>query len=175
MLSLPVGGRLIARTEKQPMSQKQAVAAFWETYLSQLPEAHPHHHAAYKVWSFGDSPALADELLQLVLDGVKTATAASLWEYEAENEPIPEVGGVSIVLDGRGMPACILETVEVFVRPFDAIPAEFAYDEGEYERTLESWRREHQKYWTRALAAIGHAFSPDMPVVAERFRLIFPR
>lgn len=157
------------------MGHEHAIAAFWQGYIAQLPEAHPHRHATYKVWSFGDSPALADELLHLVLEGVKTATAASLWEYEAENEAIPEAGGVSIVLDGRGMPACILETVEVFVRPFDEIPAEFAYEEGEYERTLESWRREHQKYWTRALAAIGREFSPDMPVVAERFRLIFPR
>lgn len=157
------------------MGHEHAIAAFWQGYIAQLPEAHPHRHATYKVWSFGDSPALADELLHLVLEGVKTATAASLWEYEAENEAIPEVGGVSVVLDGRGMPACILETVDVFVRPFDEIPAEFAYEEGEYERTLESWRREHQKYWTRALAAIGREFSPDMPVVAERFRLIFPR
>jgi uncharacterized protein YhfF len=174
MLSLPVGGRWIAHIERQTMSQQHAVTAFWQAYLTRLPEAHPHHHAGYKVWSFGDSPALADELLRLVLDGVKTATAGSLWEHEAENEAIPEVGGLSIVLDGRGMPACILETVEVFIRPFNEIPAEFAYDEGEDERTLESWRREHQKYWTRALAVIGRTFSPDMPVVAERFKLIFP-
>jgi uncharacterized protein YhfF len=82
---------------------------------------------------------------------------------------------LSIVLDGSGMPACILETTEVFVMPFKDVPADFAYDEGEYERTLESWRREHMKYWKRALAVIGREFSPDMLVVGERFKLIFPR
>lgn len=40
-----------------------------------------------------------------VRDGVKTATASALWDYEAEGESLPEEGEFSIVLDGRGHPA----------------------------------------------------------------------
>jgi hypothetical protein len=38
---------------------------------------------------------------------------------------------------------------------FTEATAEFAYSEGEDDRTLDSWRREHRKYYTRVLAARG--------------------
>ena len=55
-------------------------------------------------WSFGASAEQADALLALVLDGTKTATAGALWDYESEGEPLPEVGTLSILLDGSGHP-----------------------------------------------------------------------
>ena len=48
-------------------------------------------------WAFGGSAEEADELLQLVLEGTKTATASALWDYEAEGEALPEVGSLSIL------------------------------------------------------------------------------
>ena len=44
------------------------------------------------VWSFGDNPELADELLELVLTGKKTGTATLVIEVEREGEKMPEVG-----------------------------------------------------------------------------------
>lgn len=35
-------------------------------------------------WSFGTTPQEADRLLELVLEGRKTATATALWDYEEE-------------------------------------------------------------------------------------------
>jgi uncharacterized protein YhfF len=64
-------------------------------------------------FAFGDTPEMADELLALVLAGTKTATCGPLAEYEAEGEPTGEVGGRSVVLDGRGRPTCVIETCEV--------------------------------------------------------------
>ncbi|MGM3159387.1 ASCH domain-containing protein [Dickeya undicola] len=59
-------------------------------------------------WSFGDSPELADELLQLVREGHKTATCS---EYHAfKSEQAPQVGDYSIVLDGAGQPSCVIRT-----------------------------------------------------------------
>ena len=46
--------------------------------------------------SFGDSPELADELLGLVINGPKRATAGAVADYEAAGDPIPTVGGVWI-------------------------------------------------------------------------------
>jgi hypothetical protein len=45
---------------------------------------------------FGDSVELADELIALVVDGPKRATAGSYDEYVAQGSPVPEVGGLSI-------------------------------------------------------------------------------
>ena len=40
-------------------------------------------------WAFGATPEQADELLALLLSGIKTATAGALWDYEAEGEALP--------------------------------------------------------------------------------------
>ena len=62
--------------------QTEVIQQFWADYRATLDDKHPHHQAIYSAWAFGDSPALADELLALVLDGKKTATASAIWSYE---------------------------------------------------------------------------------------------
>ena len=123
-------------------------------------------------WSFGATPVQADELLDLVLSGVKTATASAAWDYEAEGEPLPKVGELSIVTDSQGRPRALLQTTAVEVRPFDDVDAEHARLEGEGDLSLAFWRRVHQEVFT-AHAAHGRAFSTTMPVVLERFALLY--
>ena len=72
-------------------------------------------------WSFGDGPELADRLLALVLDGVKTATAGAEVEYAQSGEPLPVKGDVSIVVDSAGHPGALIRTTRVDVVPFDAV------------------------------------------------------
>lgn len=149
------------------------IEAFWQVYLATLPEGHPHHQANYTAWGFGDSAAMHDELGQLVKQGLKTATASAIWEYEDNNEPMPQVGDLSIILDGEEKPMCIIETIELRTLLFHEVDAQFAYDEGEDDRTLDSWRKAHQAFFTRSLKAHGREFSENMPVLCERFRLIY--
>ena len=84
------------------------------------------------------------------------------------------MGAYTIVLDGEGQPLCIIQTTEVTIRAFDAVDAQFAYDEGEGDRTLEYWRREHWRYFSRVLPNIGKKPTPEMPLVCERFQVVFP-
>lgn len=128
-----------------------------------------------QTWSFGDNPALADELLDLVLSGVKTGTATALAEFEHSDEPMPVRGDLSIVLDSAGRPRALLRTTEVATVPFSEVSEEHAAAEGEDDRTLASWRREHEKYWRRVLEPLGERFGDDLPVVTERFELLYPR
>jgi uncharacterized protein YhfF len=147
--------------------------AFWESCRTQLPqEKIAHIHDTPEAWGFGDGPRMADELGALVLEGRKTATCGILWEYESENEALPKSGDFSIILNGAGQPMCLIETTEVRVVPFDQVDAQFAYEEGEDDRTLESWRREHWKFFTRYLTEIDRQPAMDMPLVCERFRLV---
>lgn len=125
-------------------------------------------------WAFGDSPALADALLALVLAGEKTATATAFVEFEAAEEPVPARGDLAILLDGAGHPAALVRTTRVSVVPYGEVDAEHAAAEGEGEGTLASWRREHERYWRRVLPTIGEAFSEDLPVVLERFEVLYP-
>lgn len=123
-------------------------------------------------WSFGATPEQADELLELVLAGTKTATASALWDYEAEDEPLPEAGALGIVLDSRGHPRALVETTAVEVVSFDAVSEEHAFLEGEDDRSLASWREVHERFFGTH-SAHDRGFEPDMPVVLERFRLVF--
>lgn len=122
-------------------------------------------------WSFGGTPEQADELLRLVLDGAKTATASALWDYEAEGEPVPEVGGLGIVLDSDGRPRALLATTRVDVVPFDQVTEEHARLEGEGDGSLAHWRSEHERFFGE-FAAHDRGFARDMPVVCERFTVL---
>jgi uncharacterized protein YhfF len=118
-------------------------------------------------FAFGDSPVMADELLALVLAGIKTATCGALRDYATDGEAMPAVGRRDVVLDGRGRRAAVIETTEVVVRRFDEVDAAFARDEGEGDRTLAYWRAGHRAYFER-----NGGFAPDMELVCERFRLM---
>jgi uncharacterized protein YhfF len=115
-------------------------------------------------FAFGDNPALADELLALVLSGAKTATCAPVSSFGPEN-PMPEVGRRDVALDGAGRPAAVLETTEVVIRRFRDVPEDFALAEGEGDYA--AWREGHVAYFAR-----NGGFDPDMELVCERFRLV---
>jgi len=124
-------------------------------------------------WAFGGDGdvELANELLGLVLAGVKTGTASALWEYGAD-DPVPVAGELSIILDGGGQPRAVIRTTSVEVVPFDQVSAEHAYREGEGDRTLATWRRDHENFWRHTLPA-DREFSEQMPVVCETFEVLY--
>lgn len=122
-------------------------------------------------WSFGATTDQADELLDLVLAGTKTATSSARWDYEAEEEDLPEEGTLGIVVDGSGTPRALLVTTRVRVVPFDQVDAAHAEAEGEGDRSLEYWREVHERFFTEH-ASHGRGFAPDMPVVLEDFEVL---
>lgn len=146
-----------------------AAERMWAEYAAARPDlAHPDDE--HPVERFGDSPALADELLELVVAGTKRATAALVSEFADEDEPLPRVGGHWIACDGTGAPRVVLRSTELRLARFDDVDAAFAHDEGEDDRTLASWRDAHRRYWTRSRAA----WSEDEEIVLERFTVVWP-
>ena len=152
---------------------KESGQAYWDKFLESLPANSPYHTKTYSEGGYGDSPELMNELIQLVLIGRKTATCGSLWEWEAEDKPLPKVGNVWVELDGSGNPVCITETVEVTIRKYNEVDADFARAEGEGDLSLDYWREAHKNYFSRVLRKIGKDFSEDMPLVCERFRIVY--
>jgi uncharacterized protein YhfF len=122
---------------------------------------------------FGDSVELADELLDLILHGPKRATASSYESYERDGEPVPFVGMLSLALDGTGRPRALLRTTDVRVGPLSSVDDQFAWDEGEGDRTRDSWLRDHIDFFERTLPADGLVFSLDMETVFERFEVVY--
>ena len=56
------------------------------------------------VGSFGDSPKMATELADLVIAGIKRATASLIRDYSEGREPMPKPGDFVMMLDGQGHP-----------------------------------------------------------------------
>ncbi len=126
-------------------------------------------------FAFGDTPALADELGRLVVEGPKRATAVLLADLEQDGDAVPAVGDRTLVLDGRGRGLCVIETVDVRVGELGSVDPAFAWDEGEGERTREDWLAVHRRFFARRCAALGLALADDLPTVFERFAVVWPR
>ena len=143
------------------------VDEFWQAFAAATGV-----RAGYEAWSFGDEsrPALADELAHLVLDGPKRATTGLLAEYEQDGDPLPKVGDYDVILDGGGAPVCIIRSTHVEVRRFGDVDDEFAWVEGEGDRSLAYWRRAHLAYY----AGAGWEVDDDTEVVLVTFDKVWP-
>ncbi len=149
------------------------IEAFWQAYVATLPPGMT-RPLGYSAWSFGSTPEMADRLGRLVLSGVKTATCSLVWSYATAHEPLPRVGDISIIVDGAGDPLCIIETVQADVLPFNQVNERHASEEGEGDRSLDYWRQVHWRVFAEECGAIGRRPSEDMPLLCERFRLLYP-
>lgn len=125
----------------------------------------------YEAWSFGDNAAMADELLDLVLQGRKFGTAGAYDEYVAEDalDEIPQIGDYSVILNSNGEAACVVRNYDVYLRPFSEVPSFHAYAEGEDNRSLESWKEIHTKFFTPYLQAIDKPLNENSLIVCEKF------
>jgi uncharacterized protein YhfF len=150
----------------------ERIEQFWQSYLSTLPPDSPVRSEPYKAESWGDNPKLGDELAALIMAGTKTATCSAWW-WEAEGKAIPAVGFKTILLNSVGEPLAVLESPEVTIRTYQEVDAAFARDEGEGDLSLEYWREAHWRFFMRTLGKIGKEFALEMPLVCERFRVVY--
>ena len=124
----------------------------------------------YQAWAFGEVP---DKLAELVKSGEKVATSSAFALYEIEGEPIPKEGDYSVILNSKDEAVCIIKTTNVEVKEFCKVSKEFAYKEGEGDKSLSYWRKVHEDFFTKELASIGMKFSEHSLVVCEEFEVVF--
>lgn len=122
----------------------------------------PEKYENLERWAFSDTQQQADELAKLVRNGVKTATCANL-----DGEGIAQPGDTFVVVDGKNEPVCVIELTNVDMSSFETVDQAHAYAEGEGDRTLAYWRKEHQRFFEEY-----DLFSPDMTLVLMNFKVI---
>jgi uncharacterized protein YhfF len=147
------------------------VATFWQAFNAAAGEDCSARF--FEAFHFCDNESDANTLADLVLAGVKRATASLVWSLEHAGDSPPRPGALSVVTRWDGVPVCVIETLAVEVLPFEQVGAEFAANEGEGDGSLAYWRRVHWEYFGRECARMGREPSQAMPVVCERFRLIY--
>lgn len=152
------------------MAYADSVNKMWQKYHETIGAQTPEVIAD----SFSDIATEATELSALVFQGIKRATAPTLWAFEKTATEIPLVGGIFLVLDGQGEAVCIVKTTKVSIIPFNEITESHAFREGEGDRSLQYWRRVHIEFYERQFAQWGLAFEESMPIVFEEFERVFP-
>ena len=140
----------------------------WSAYSRESPGAND----SYSVWYFGDNETDANELVELVLAGVKRGTAGALWAFEADGEPVPQPGDLAVVTDWSGEAKCIVSTTLVNIVPYNEVTEAFAAIEGEGDKSLQHWRNLHWPYFTREMHRIGREMTETIPIVCHQFEVV---
>jgi len=89
-------------------------------------------------------------------------------------EPLPKVAEIYLIVDGNGEPLCIIELTEVEIKPFNAVDEQFAFEYGEGDRTLAFWLSDNWDFYSRWCVEIAREPSETMPIVFQRFRVLYP-
>jgi uncharacterized protein YhfF len=144
--------------------------AFWQEFCRYA----AFDHDNYVVGSFGDSLEMATELADLVIAGIKRATASLARDYGEGREPTPRPGDFVVVLDGKGRPRFIWRTTEVTIKPLSQIDEAFAWDEGEGDRTRDWWLDAHRRYFARKARRERFELDDEILTVFERFEVVWP-
>ncbi len=149
----------------------KSVESLWHDFLKD----HPHNKIKETPISFYfcDNKKDADECAELVVKGIKRATATSLWWFEKNNEILPEIGDQSIVTNWSGDAKAVIETTKIELVPYNKISSEFAEIEGEGDQSLEYWKRVHKDYYTREMKPFDESFDENMIIVCEHFKTIY--
>ncbi|KFA95592.1 ASCH domain-containing protein [Vibrio mediterranei] len=117
----------------------------------------------------------ANQCAKLINEGIKTASCSLKAGYEIEQEPLPQVGRLSVVLDWDQNPICIIKLTSVEVCPFNQVSEAFAYAEGEGDRTYQWWKQAHLRFFEWYANELNITFSEYDDLVLERFEKVFPR
>lgn len=144
-----------------------------EFFLRFLQKEHLDSTTTYlEAFHFELNEKLANELLDLVLQGKKRATASSVEAYKNTKQPMPKVGDYSIITDWDNNPRCVIKTINVQLIPFKEITYDICKREGE-DDTLKSWQDGHRRFYVEEGKQLGYTFDEDMLVVFEDFEVVY--
>lgn len=146
--------------------------AVWQLYVELMLGGWPPPTRAVDVWSFGDQPEMAAQLVHLVTCGAKRVTMGWIQASERDGTPLAYEGGISIVTDGFGYPRIALRSVEVRTVPFGEVDVASAAGEGEGDLTYGDWREGHVRYFTAQAAKLELAFDDRALISVERFEVL---
>ncbi|MFH6907388.1 ASCH domain-containing protein [Vibrio fluvialis] len=150
--------------------QQALLDEYFATLSSSRKEAIPQISAEY----FCADEYNANECARLINDGIKRASCSLKAGYDADSEPLPEVGRITVVLNWQQDPVCIIRLNKVEVMPLNQISAEFAALEGEGDGTYAWWRTAHIDFFTQYAQEVGVAFNEESDIVLEYFEKVFP-
>ena len=140
-------------------------AAFWAAFLASPtapPDADARFHSVFAIGSGSDTGAT------LILSGVKTATSSLPSDFQGIAPPGP--GSLSLLTGAAGRPMGVVETLSMtpltLSQMDDSFSAAYAEwpDHASFVQGIIEW---HQ--------SVDPGFTAETPLLAERFRVIWPK
>ena len=148
----------------------QDIEPFWLAYQ----RANGVKVEGFSASALGDTRALADELAELVLAGIKRAHATLHRDFQKDLDPPPQIGDHLVVLDGSGQPRAIVRCTHVELRHFNEIDDAFAFDAGEGDLTLRWWLTAHRQDFAERAEREGFEVDERVELVLESFERVWP-
>ncbi|MDR0846415.1 MAG: ASCH domain-containing protein [Lactobacillales bacterium] len=124
------------------------------------------------IYAFGTGE-MADRLSELVCAGIKRATTDVEDLIEFYEERKPAVGDYNIVLNAAGEPVAITKVTRVEVTPFDEITDEYAFIEGEGDKSLAYWKNGHEKFFAPFYEEAGIPWTGKNLMYCIYFELVY--
>ena len=151
-------------------NKTKAVEDFWQDCRSKLGIVEENYFAG----TFAD-PIMApyhDELIDLVAEGRKRATAHLDLEFDLNSIARRKPGDYWVVLDSINMPKYLVQITDVATTPFNEVLLSFAEREGEGDYSLEYWQKVHREYFQAQCEVWGKDWSESLNTVCEGFELL---
>lgn len=109
-------------------------------------------------WGWEGTP-MADELADLILKGIKTASCLSYDECLYYDEaPLSKIGSYTIVLNSKDEPVGIIKYTDMTIMPMNEVTEEIARAEGEGDLSYDYWYKVHKKFFRELMPQIGKEF-----------------
>jgi uncharacterized protein YhfF len=131
--------------------------------------------APYDVRWIGLDDESTDQVLELIRTGDKTGTFTLPWLVEQSADPLPCIGDAIILIDFSGNPELLLRLTAIETVSFGEITAAHTAVDGSPVRDLAIWKPLHISYWNPMLTPFDVQVSDDMPILVEKFDLLYAR
>ena len=145
---------------------KSPVEKLWDSFADTHPELKEY---PYQIWNFYDSKecsGIADKIINRTI----RAASYSLDFFDANHEPIPEVGQYNVICCS-GEAIGIAKTTAVTEMCFCEYDQAHALTEG--YATLEKWKKVKKEMFETQCEKMGFSFSEDMKLIYEEFEIVY--
>ncbi len=146
---------------------------YLDMYLSSLSETERKKYQSFSSDYFCADEHNANLCAELIRIGQKTATCSLNHWSESGEEPMPTIGHLMIVTNWDGTPICIVEINSVEKCKYSDVSTEFAFLEGEGDRSLEWWRKAHWYFFAKECEELNIEPCEEMMLVLETFRVVY--
>ena len=154
--------------EKNP--DQGPIDDFWNQAVNFMPTLSGDH----QVRSIGIDEETTGLIINFIKTGEKVGTFSLPWVMTAENLPMSYKGLPIILLSFDGKPELVVQLTKVFETSFGEIDSGVTCIDGPPVRDPDVWIPLHQNYWNGMLAEYDKVCSDDMPVLVEKFKLVYP-